>query len=155
MSDSEYRNKLNRTFWLIANKIGVDNAKNFARSLYNKRISQLTVDEYEDIVRELIRYSKVDVTMPKRYKSKRRPVELPDSDDLASPKQVEKINQLADAIGLDDNSLVKIQMKMSGGEICRLTVPIAQKIIECLKSMKKRGWKPTKQKEWMGKVGSA
>lgn len=140
----DYRYKLIKTFWFCARKAGVtkEQASDFVFSLYRKGLSRLTLDELESTVKQFIDTTGAKVYMPKKTIKKRKKGVVLDRFEVASPGQLEKIEILAEAMGLSD-SIIFTQLKKMGwvpgtpiGKIA------AQKTIEAFKSMAQRGWKP-------------
>ena len=147
---NDYRYKLLKTFWYTARLKGVsqDNARAFVESVYpGKRLSRMTVDELERVTREFIKVHRVDVSMPvkkvKRKKSQYRDHRV----ELATPEQIDLIDNYADALGLQDFHLESLMYRAGAQFGEPMTLRVAQNMIEAMKKMLQRGWKPKIKKE--------
>ena len=139
-----YRYKLISTFWLVANRAAVDqdNARAFVQSVYpRKSLSKLTIDELYRVVSEFIKTTGADVHMPKRPKKKFTP-RSNNRLEWASPAQIELIENYADALNLEDFHLEALRLRAGGEKFERPTKKQAQNMIEAMKEMLKRDWKP-------------
>lgn len=150
MSATEYRRKLLNTFWLTANKAGVnqDDARAFAQSVYpGKRLSQMTVDELERVTKEFINIHRVDVRMPAKRNKRQRSFNWDNRLERATSKQIDLIDNYAEALGLQDFHLEKLMYRAGAKFGEPLTLKVAQNMIEGMKKMLARNWKPKKTKE--------
>ncbi len=60
---------------------------------------------------------------------------------------------MSEKIGLGDNAILELMMKMGWKPGTQIGKIAAQSTIECLKAMIKRKWKPTRQQEQMNTTG--
>lgn len=151
-----YRNKLIKTFWLTAHRSGVseDEARSFVSSIYpGKSLSKLVEDELVRVVGEFIKTTGAPVRMPKRPGRKKWTRARIDRQENASSSQIALIDNYADALELDEIHLEAMRQRAGGKKYARLTRGEAQKMIEAMKAMLGRGWKPkTKKEHDIGKV---
>jgi hypothetical protein len=143
----DYQYKLIKTFWFTVRKAGLikENADAFVFSKNGKSLKLLTIDELEDTVRELISVTKVNVYMPTKPRSRKNKSVVKGRIELASPGQLDKIEILAKSLGLSDGGVLSILKKMGWEPDTPIGLVPAQKTIEVLKSMNKRGWEPGKE----------
>lgn len=149
MADS-YRYKLIKTFWYTARETGLCNelANDFVSANFpGKSLSKLTIDELEVCVKELIKTSRLDIRMPWKTVKKKNQQQhtaikgTSEHFQPASVRQLQKIDRLAEQIGLHEGHILKLAKKF-GHIIGPFSVQITQKLIECMKDMIRRGWKP-------------
>ncbi len=147
MPNENYRYKLLKTFWGTARQAGVneDDARAFVQSVYpGKRLSRMTLDELDRVVCEFIKTTGIDFNMPVKKKNRKLRVQFSRDNrlELATPGQVELIDNYADALELQDFHLLSI-MNRAGAKVGEpLTLKVAQNMIEGMKKMLDRGWKP-------------
>jgi len=134
-----------RAFWLTARQAGVneENARAFAQSLYpGKRLSTMTNDELERVTREFIKIHRVDINMPVKKVKPKKVVYSNRRIELATARQLDLIDNYADELGLQ-NAHLEALMSRAGCEFGKpLTLKVAQNMIEAMKKMLERGWKP-------------
>jgi hypothetical protein len=154
MTADNYRYKLIKTWFLTLNKAGMDKemGDDFLQSIYPaKSISRLTSDELYNVLYNLIKKTGLDIGIPKRpqkpHKKKawNKHRDLDDRTELATPGQLDKIDIMSKKIGLSDNAILELMIKMGWKPGTQIGKIAAQSTIECLKAMIKKNWKPTRQ----------
>ena len=153
MTTDEYRLTLLKIFWSVVNKYtGKQFGYEFAESLYPdkvssfpaKGISSLTVDELRTVVAGLCEKSGANYTVPV-WKKEKKKGKANNMEGWATDGQLDRIKIMAADIGLSRDALRNLAKKMNGGNEVKGKCPIkvAQKMLNALKGMKVRGWKPT------------
>ncbi len=127
------------------------------------RISTLQTYQLEAVIAELLKTSRLDISMPNRKAkgSKDRfnqPPPKPGTNlrEDATPSQLALINQFANDLNLSDSVLVRQMKKMNraDGNEGPLSLRAAQNLIEGFKKMKERNWQSDRNPVWQGKVGN-
>ena len=147
---SNYRYKLLKTFWYTAKQAGVseENARAFAQAIYpGKRLSRMTVDELERVTRDFIAVHRVGVSMPRKKSKREKSPSRNSRVELATPEQIDLIDNYADALGLQDFHLESLMYRAGSRYGEPMTLKVAQNMIEAMKKMLSRGWKPKVTKE--------
>lgn len=147
---ADYRIKLLKTFWYTARQAGVseDDARAFVQSVYpGKRLSRMTVDELERVVRDFIKTNGIDVSMPLKKTKKKNALYRDNRVELATPGQIDLIDNYADALNLKDSHMEALMYRAGGRFGVPMSVKVAQNMIEAMKKMLARDWKPKIKKE--------
>jgi hypothetical protein len=155
--NSPHRQKLIKTFWFIANQIGVENARAVVFALYKtEHTTNLADYELENVIKTLKEKSNIEVGIP--VKKKAASIQQ-SGGDLATANQLRKIEELLNQTGYGDEVLVALKYEFNRALKKNvndpLTVRTAQMVIESLKDMKARKWQPDGENIWKGKVGAA
>lgn len=164
-SEKGYRALLNRTFWGAAAKAG---CKDYVEDILVKHagktsVSDLTTDELYKVTKYIIDRHNLDYHLPqraaKKTKARRQPPafipsqveKMPDRRELATLEQTQKLYALQQASGYSNRVMWGLMEKNNlacgfwAFEPLRMVV--AQRMIEALKAMIKRGWKETGQED--------
>jgi hypothetical protein len=141
----DYRIKLLRAFWLAVGQAGVteDDARAFAQGVYpEKRLSTMTTDELEFVCRQFIKVHRINISMPVKKVKPKKVFYRDHRLELATPSQLDLIDNYADELSLQSFHLEAL-MRRAGAKFGEpLTLKVAQNMIEGMKKMLQRGWKP-------------
>jgi len=136
--------KQRRTFFMIVNHIGKDNAYEVMKGVCGKEsLKEVSYDEMKRVLKELIEVSNIEIKIKPKKKKFRNPLRVKQGSKiikLATHKQLQYIEYLKEQVGFDDKKFESFCMRIIKREK-PLRREEAQAIIAALKGMHYVRWK--------------